>query len=620
MATASGLTSRPNGRVLAAWLWAACAWAGVASAADVAPPRDPQELARAVDGLSSDSFAARAAATTQLGRAGVGALPALVELLQTDDAEGGRARGIARELVRELGADGRQALLAWLGSGDLPHWPGVIAALHAGGTDGISDYLLAAATVPGTPPAIRDRAIAALGQVPSPALAATLIGQRLDATLTPAALPEADCLLPPAGIAADASTRSEPTVDRFVWNPQTGLPERRPVSPRAARAQEAVHLARDLAAIGPTEPQAVRLVILARLESIFAFADDPASALHDLDPDQLLAACTGPDGVDIEALADVLDMAVGRGMFEPAAAAARALEYVALPIGADATTARAPLPPFARRALARALDVPDASLQFNAARTLALAGGDPPYPGSSRVIEVLRHAATSTGGDRVVIAHPDMAIVNSLATGVSRFGYQTVRVATGRAAIVAAREQRDTVLVMLSARLNRPSAFETAQFIQQQPYGDIPPILIVVDPLDDDPRGCFLTNLIMKFSGVECVAIVDRLDSFFQPTVDARSGDVTAPARFPDALAQLAGLRSVDGAARARRAAIRLDQSRQAAVLLGILSRRCWDIPEATLAGLEVAAARPAGAGYNRPAFTPHPSAPADAAIPEPTR
>jgi len=721
MATASGLTIRPNGSVLAAWLCGACAWAAgawaddrplpldplaravvdavahpppttprellaaaartaevdadlaalgyfrqlvekleqagdargdlLADLGDTAEPgalqrlerllgdrepaalpvvqaireasslrrRDPRELARAIEGLRSDSSATRAAATMHLGRAGIGALPVLVELLQTDDDAGGRARGIARELVRALGTDGRQALVAWLGSGDLPHWPGVIAALEAGGIDGTAEYLLAPAAVPGTPPAIRDRALAALGQTPSPGMAATLIAHRLDAVLTPAALPQVDCLLPP-NRDADRAQQREPTVDRFVWNPQAGLPERRAVSPRAARAQEAVHLARDLAAVGATEPHAVRLVILARLESMLAFAEDSAAVLHDLAPDQLLAACTGPDGVDVEAIADVLDMAIVRGMFEPAAAVARALEYAVLPIGADGSAAPASLPPPVRKALVRALEVPDATLQWSAARTLALAGGDPPYPGSSRVIEVLRHAATSTGADRVIVAHPDMAIVNSLATGVSRFGYQTVRVTTGRAAVIAAREHRDTMLVMLSARLNRPSAFETTQFIQQQPYGDIPPILVVVDPLDDDPRGCFLTNLILKFSGLECVAIVDRLDSFFQPTVDAGSGTVTAPARFPDALVQLAGPRAVDTAARARRAAIRLDQSRQAAVLLGILSRRCWDIPETTLASLEFAAARPGTAGYNRPAFTPHPSAPTDAAIPESTR
>jgi hypothetical protein len=600
--------------------------------------RDPRQLARAIADLRDGSHATRTAATDRLGRAGIDALPALVELLQTTDAEGGRARTIARGLVRELGSDGREALLAWLASGDLPHWPGVIAALDGGfGSEGTQDgaeFFLAPALVPDTPQPIRDRAITALRrhaarcapdedpalwQPPTRGEAVAVLSQRLDRVLSPAGLPPTDCLLPVGDF-------HEAAVERFLWDQATGMPQRLDLSPRASRALDAQHLARDLVALAATEPDAVRLVMLARLEATLAQASlrgdgaDGGSPIDRIPQELLMATLTGPDGLDVEAVADVLDLAVVRGMFEAAAAAARALEYAALPALAKADTGSAPLPRPARKALVRALAVPDATLQFNAARTLALAGGARPYPGSSRVVEVLLHAATATGTDRVVVAHPDIAIAHELATNFSRFGYEPVRVSTGRAAIVAAREHRDTVLVVLSARLIEPSAYETTQFIQQQDLGDIPPVLVVVDPLDDEARGRFLTKLIMKFTGVECVAIVDRLDSFFEPVTDAATGEVTMPARFPQTLAQLAGPRAADPASRTSLAAIRREESRQAEVLLEILARRCQAVREPVAAAIGPHAAGPGRSQYNQVPDVPPSRSPDDAALLQPTR
>ena len=579
--------------------------------------RDPGQIAQSIAALRDGSPATRAAATDRLGRAGTDALPALVELLQTTDAEGSRARTLARGLVGNLGDDGREALVAWLASGDLARWPGVIAALDGfatDGADGVAEYLLAPAVVPDTPPPIRDRAVAALRRhaarcapdenpsrwrPPTRGEAVAALSRRLDRLLCPAGLPEPDCLLP-------FGEFSEPAVDRFVWDQQTGMPRRRELSPRAARSLEAMHLGRDLVALGATDPHAIRLVMLARLEATLAQGPGPGdgaeggSAIDTVPPERLLTAVTGPDGIDFESLADLVDMAVVRGMFEAAAAAARAIEYAALPVGSEAHGAAAPLPKPARQALVRALAVPDATLQFNAARTLAVAGGPPQYPGSSRVVEVLAHAATSRGIDRVVVAHPDAAIAHELATAVSRFGYQPVRVSTGRAAVATAREHRDTVLVILAARLIETSAYETTQFIQQQDLGDVPPILVVVDPLDDEARGRFLTNLIMKFSNVECAAIVDRLDSFFAPVADPTTGAVTTPARFPHALAQLAGPRAANAASRRSRAAVRLEESRQAEVLLTILARRCWTVPESLAMAVPPVAAGPGRSQYNQ--------------------
>ncbi|MFM8803594.1 MAG: hypothetical protein ACKOK8_06745, partial [Planctomycetia bacterium] len=423
---------------------------------------------------------------------------------------------------------------------------------------------------------------------PATGPATALVSRQLDRVLSIAGLPAPDHLLmEPVLDPLAAAAAGGKTVERFVWNPESRRLERLNLSPRAARAQEAMHLARDLAALGATDPDAIRLVLLARLESLLAFAGDPLTALDRVPPGQLQAAVTGPEGFDYDAAADVLEMAASRGMFPAAAAAARAIGAAhaateeAKPAASGEASGAGPLPQAARRALLRALNVADAALQFEAAQALALGGGDPPYPGSSRVAEMLLQAATSTGEEIAVVAHHDAAVRETLATNLSRFGYRVEQVATGREAILAARASIDTVLVLVGARTVRPTAFETVQFIQRQAVGDVPPVLVIVDPLDDDARGKFLTQLLLKFSDLECVGIVDRLDSLFLPRIDPADGRVLGPPRFPDHLAQVAGPEAVAPAARQARATQRRARAGRALALLADLGRRGWDVSAA---------------------------------------
>ena len=581
--------------------------------------RDPARLKQAADDLSSDKPTTRTTAFDQLARAGIDALPVLVDLLQSEDASQERSRQLARELIRTLGTDARQPLLAWLGSDDVQHWPGVIEALGAATTADdaadIAEHLLAPALVADVPPAASDRAnrvlkqLAARGMLPAeamadgmlppaPGTAIALLTRRLDRVLSIDGLPAPDHLLmEPVLDPATALAAAGKTVERFVWNPEARRLERVNLPPQVARTQEAIHLARDMAALDATDPDAIRLVLLARLESLLAAAGDPLTALDRVPTEQLQAAITGPEGFDYEAAADVLEIAASRGMFAAAAGAARAIAAansaaVAKVTGDQATGDAAPeeqaaakqaaaLTPVVRASLLRALAVPDATLQFEAARTLAMAGGDPPYRGSSRVVEILLQAATSTGEEIAVVAHIDAVVREELATGLSRFGYRVEKVASGRDAIFAARASVDTVLVVIAARTVRPTALETVQFIQRQAVGDVPPVLVVVDPLDDDARGKFLTQLLLKFSDLDCVGIIDRLDSLFLPRVDPVTGRMVGPPRFPDHLAQVGGPQAVAPVARQARAMQRRMRAGQALALLADLGRRGWDVAAA---------------------------------------
>lgn len=547
--------------------------------------RDPKRLAQAGAALGGGDRSLRLNAANQLSRAGVDAIPVLVDLLQTDDGVKEPARSIAVGLLQNLGNSARQPLLAWLGSDDLAHWSGVIAALDACEAQDIAIFLVAPSLVAGTPPLAQQQATALLKRRAadqSPAAAIDNLRQRLDQLLLPTGRLSADQLLQSGSgfAAADGADRTliEPTVDRFLWDGKTKSIQRRALPLAAARALEALHLARDLSALQADDSATVRLVLLAQLEATLTLTPNPLTALEQLKPAQLRDVLTGPVGFDVETVADVLDMAVARGMVQAAAAAARALGQTA----ATGTDQTAPLPPVVRKALVRALDQPDSGLQFEAARALVLAAGDASYPGTSRVVLTLLSAATATGIDRAVVAHSDPAIAQLLATGVSRFGYQTVRVSTGRDAIFAARQSSDTVLVLLSARITTPTAYETVQLLRRQPAGDIPPVMLVVDPLDDDQNGAFLTRQIMKFSERPAVEIVDRLDSFFQPTRHPQTSAVLAKARFPDALLRVAGPQAVVPAMRQTCLMARLERARKSLWLLNKLSRRGWDLSAAT--------------------------------------
>ena len=538
--------------------------------------RDPARLATAAAALGSPTVQERLAAADRLAAAQEDALPVLADVLQSAPAQS-RPAAVARQLVAGVGPAARQPLLAWIGSDDVAHWAGAIEALAASGSADIDDFLYAPALVENTPPAAREAAIRQLGGEPARDAALARLTARLDLTLAPESLPPIDelCLEPvtrPEDAASALGGRLTGSVERYAWNPEARRIEKRRMSPHEARAAEAVHIARDLIALGVRDPDAIRLVLLAQLENLLVAADRAGATAETIPPADLRRPLTPPDGFDPDTAVAVVELAIPHGLFAAAAAACRSI----VPTDGAAAAANL-LSPAARKTLVRALAVPDAGLQFAAATALATAAGEPHYPGSSRVVDVLRHAATATGRDIAIVVHPEDTVRDELAADVGRFGYEAVPVATGREAVVAARESADTTLVLLAARSIGPTPIETIQLLQRRWPGDVPPVLLVVDPLDDG-RGCFLTQLILKFRDFNGVGIVDRLDSFFEAaTVPAVDGTVVGP-RFPDSLAQAAGPQAVDPAARSRAREARLARGREAAALLEQMADRGWEV------------------------------------------
>lgn len=559
--------------------------------------REPTRLATAAADLASDDRAVRQQAAEQLLGAGVDALPVLVPLLPEKSEEArpaSRQRWLARELIARLGNDARQPLLDWLSFGDPADWAGVIEALDVSGATDIEDFLLAPALVADTPSAAKAaawqvlarRAAARGSEAPSvagPEAAANRLFARLDRLMTPEGLPPVDCLrlepfTDPGKAAAAFGGHVEGLVGRLLWNPDARRFDPAELTPRAARSRDAVYLARSLQALDVRAEPIVDLLLLTRLETALVTGGTTAAELERMPGGVWMETLAGPTGFQAEIAGRLLDQAIVRGTWLAATATARTLaaddEPVIAPAGSPGT-----LPPSVRDSLVRALAVPDAALQFAAARTLALAAGEPPYRGSSRVLEVLVHAATSTGRDRAVVAHPFNAVGQELAAKVAGFGYDPVVVTSGRKAVFAARESADTVVVLVGSRILAPTVIETVQFLQQQPIGDMPAIVVLVDPLDDHGGSRHLTRLFHACRDLEGVAISDRLDSMFRPIADARGGE-TGP-RFPDVVAQAAGPAAVDPGRRAVAASARLARAGEALGLLAALGRRGWDVAAA---------------------------------------
>jgi len=595
---------------------------------------DPARLRQAGTDLGSDDPEQCQQAADILARGGTAALPVLVELLMQPVPAGDgpqqaiqfvQRRRLTRQIIGRLGKPGTEALISWLGSADFDHFPGVIAALDvlvergslptetspdAATSLAVADVLLGPALIPEFAAATRTTARSLLDKLAkrklappdcaeenlTPATGCRLLAAKLDRLLTPAGIPEADSL-------SDGNTAGglpEPTVEQYLWVAQTSRPEIRYLPPAAARGLRAGHLARDLSGLGCTDEAAVRLVLLAQAETLILFADEPASAVAKVPREVLAETLSGPSGYDSRVAAEVLDEAVTREMPPAAAVVARTLREHA---------GTAPLT-LIRPALVRATSMASDLVQFEATHTLASVMATESFPGSSQLLDRLAYFASSTGVDGAVIAHPNRNVAQTLATGLSRFGYDATLVSSGRDCLQAVRESPDTTLVLLSSRLGDLAARETIQLLRQQALGSRLPVLVVLEPRDDIRGGRHRTQLMLSLADFEHVLLTDRLESQFLPHQDAlahqaalahqdalaheaglphqsgldASSDRIIEPRFPETIARVAGPKAADTNHRRQQAAIRLTRAAVALNLLASLGDRGWSVDQALTA------------------------------------
>ena len=570
---------------------------------------DASRLKQAAVDLGSDNVFARQQAATTLIEGGTYALPMLIEILMEtvpalnemplSEADF-RTRTLAETIIEDSGERGIRALTAWLGSDDFEWFPGIIYALNILVDSGclpagkqtnpdavanldLASVLLAPACAPEFTAATREAAFQLLGKLEEQGhtdfggkplthdLACQMLTTKLDQLLTPIGIPTPDSLT--EGAASITSPR--PTVEQYLWVTQTSRPEIRYLPPVACRSLRAGHIARDLSGLGCVHPRTVRLVLLAQSEALLIFQDDHFSALNALPTEAITETLSGPTGFSTELAAEILDDALDRSLPLAAAVAARAIREVPTNKPATVSTIRQPL--------VRALAAPSALVQFEASQTLSTVSPHLPFTGSSRLFDRLVYFASSSGTDRVLITHPNHDTAEFLKSSVAQFGFKASITSSGRLCVQGVRQSPDVRLVILSARLPDLGASEVVQLLQQESLGEQLPVLVVLDPLDDEKACRRRTRLVLSLTDFDNALLTDRLDSQFFPTVyqPGTAREVIKPPRFPQTLTRIAGPQATDQNWRQIQSRHRLQRAHTALDTLAQLGALGWDIREA---------------------------------------
>ena len=572
---------------------------------------DTSRLKQAAVDLGSDNVFARQQAATTLMEGGTYALPMLVGILmETVSADDEtplsktdfRTRKLAETIIEQLGERGVRALTSWLGSDDIQRFPGIIHALsilvdsgclpagektnpNAAANLDLASVLFAPACIPEFGETTRVAALQLLvkleqqghtdfgGRPFTQDLACQMLTTKLDQLLTPAGIPVPDSLT--EGEASITSPR--PTVEQYLWVTQTSRPEIRYLPPVACRSLRAEHLAKDLSRLKCVHPRTVRLMLLAQYEKLLIFQDDHIqndhfSALNTLPTEAITETLSGPDGFSTELAAGVLDGALDRSMPLAAAVAAKAIREVNVSKPATISTIRPPL--------VRALAAPSALVQFEASQTLATVSPHLPFTGSSRLFNRLLYFASSRGTDQVLITYPNHDTAELLKSSVAQFGFEASIASSGRLCVQGVRQSPDVCLVILSARLPDLGAPEVVQLLQQESLGEQVPVLVILDPLDDDNACRRRTRLVLSLADFENALLTDRLESQFFPSIHqpGTADEFISPPRFPETLTRIAGPQAMDQSWRQTQANHRLQRARLAIDTLTQLSTLGWDV------------------------------------------
>ena len=567
---------------------------------------DTSRLKQAAVDLGSDDIFLRQQAATTLMEGGTYALPMLIDILRAtvpaiDETPLSntdiRTRKLAEKIIEQLGERGVRALASWLGSDDFQRFPEIIHALsilvdsgclpagektnpNAAANLDLASVLFAPACISDFSKATREAALQLLvklehqghtnfgGKPFTHELACQMLTAKLDQLLTPAGIPVPDSLT--EGEASITSPR--PTVEQYLWVAQTNRPEIRYLPPVACRSLRAGHIARDLSGLGCVHPRTVRLVLLAQSEALLVFQNDHFFALNALPTETLTETLSGPDGFSAELAAQVLDGALDRSMQLAAAVAARAIRESSINKPASISTIRPPL--------VRALAAPSTLVQFEASQTLATVSPQLPFSGSSRLLERLIYFASSHGTDQVVITSSNHDTAELLRSSISQFGFEASITLSGRSCIQEIRQSPDVRLVILSARLPDLSAPEVVQLLQQESLGGQLPVLVILDPLDDDKACRRRTRLVLSLADFDNALLTDRLESQFFPTMQqpGTADEFISPPRFPETLTRIAGPKAIDQSWRQTQANHRLQQAHRALHTLTQLSTLGWDV------------------------------------------
>jgi CheY-like chemotaxis protein len=218
----------------------------------------------------------------------------------------------------------------------------------------------------------------------------------------------------------------------------------------------AAYWAKKALEVDPAFRQAQVLFLSTTIESVYRKAAEKnqlEQPLSKLAPDlQLLLAETAPS-----LLESVLDRAMAENRTGVAVGAARALipcgDWKLIRGGERATPV-----------LIRALSYPDRRVQLAAAEAVLNVPTTDSFPGSARVVEVLKRAIASEPQAKALIVHPNTEAAQALAATARELGYQPIVAASGREGVRLAIEAGDLEVIFVDSSVMNP---ELPYFLSQ---------------------------------------------------------------------------------------------------------------------------------------------------------
>ncbi|EAQ80892.1 HEAT repeat domain-containing protein [Blastopirellula marina] len=416
--------------------------------------RNPAFLQAQVDALASSDDVAVRRASIALRGAGAAAIEPL--LLAYAGSDNPATRDAALKIILQLGQDAEAPLWGALDSTDPSIKAAALSALGALRSTRSLDVLVGPAVAADEAPEVRRAASKAVvdivGEPASTSDVEKFLTKRIERYL-----------------AGEPVFAGGPFAELDVWTWSDAAPHltKKTLSMADASTVWTAHLARDLAAIDPQNPQNARLRMVTALQSVIAL-DGPNAEIKGTPADaaaQQLGAAS---------VAEALDYALTHPRMTMAAIAA--CRWLGEQGDLAALAPRNGQP----SALAAALSHGAYRVKAAAADAVLALNPTSPYPGSSALIEALLSFAKTSGERIAVIADPDSTRAQELAGRLTELGY-TVLTRRGRRELFdAAYSTPDVELIFISDAVDRPGAFEMVQILHHDkrtantPVGVIP--------------------------------------------------------------------------------------------------------------------------------------------------
>lgn len=416
--------------------------------------RNPAFLQQQVDALAATDENEVRRATVALRGAGAAAIEPLLTAYATNANPS--TRTAALKIILKLGQDAEPALWGALDSDDPTIKAAALSALGALRSTRSLDVILGPSVVASEAPEVRKAAAQAVidivGQPASASDVEKFLTKRIEGYL--------------AGEPVFAGSPLT-EIDVWTWGPAAPHLTKKKLSVADAATVWTARMARDLAAIDPSNAENARLRLLTAMQSVIAL-DGPDVAIQGT-PADAAAKELGSDNVQ-----DALNYALTHPRLTLAAiAACRWLgEQGDLSVLTAKNGRQSPL--------AAALSHGDFRVKAAAVDAVLALNPTEPFAGSSALIEALIFFARASGQRIAVIADPDTERAQELAGRLTELGYVVLSHCGRRDFFDAAYSSPDVELIFISDAVDRPGAFEMVQTLRRDkrtaetPIGVIP--------------------------------------------------------------------------------------------------------------------------------------------------